>query len=92
LGSCSDADPHRRSFHFGSYSSAQQHGFGQSTTMFGYMDYHQSMSSQLPFQVPTTFTAFASQENMFSAPPNMFETSTMTPPSAFCGLSPMHYY
>jgi len=56
------------------------------------MDYHQSMSSQLPFQVPTTFTAFASQENMFSAPPNMFGTSTMTPPSAFRGLSPMHYY
>jgi len=60
--------------------------------MFGYMDYHQSMSSQLPFQVLTTFTAFASQENMFSAPPNMFGTSTMTPPSAFRGLSPMHYY
>jgi len=92
LGSSSGADRHRHSFHFGSFSTAQQHGCGQPSAMFGYMDYHQSMSSQLLFQVPTTFTAFASQENMFYAPSNMFGTSTMTPSSAFRGLSPMHYY
>ena len=92
LGSSSGVDPHRHNFHFGSSSSAQQHGFGQLSGMFGYMGYHQNMSSQLPFQVPTTFTAFTSQENMFSATSNMFGTSTMTPPSAFRRLSPMHYY
>jgi len=75
LGSSSGVDPHRHSFHFGSSSTAQQHGFGQPVAKLGYMDYHQSMSSQLPFQVPTTFTAFASQENTFSVPPNMFGTS-----------------
>ena len=50
------------------------------------------MSTQHPFQVPTTFTAFASQKNMFSAAPNMFGTSTMAPPSAFHGLSSIYYY
>jgi len=47
-------------------------GFGQPNGMFGYMDYYKNMLSQLLFQVPTTFTAFTSQQNMFFATSNMF--------------------
>jgi len=92
LGSSSSADPHCHNFYFGSSSSAQKYGFGQQSGMLEYMDYHQNMPLKLPYQVPTSFTAFALQENMFSMTSNMFGTSTMTPPSTFRELSPMHHY
>jgi len=50
------------------------------------------MLLQLPHQVPTGFTTFESQENIFFTTSNMFVTFTMTPPSTFYPLSLMHYY
>ena len=58
------------------------------------MDHHHNMSPQFLYQqVPSTYTNFSLQENIFSpSPSQMFCTSKMTPPSAFHPTPTIHCY